>query len=435
MSNPARKALEKKSNRTTVYYIAAIMLLSTILRLVFILMTPYNISPHDLGKWPDPNNLTCYGHLGYTAFIYYVGILPNSDPRLDYAIYNPPLHYIINACWLHFLSLFTDTESTILEGLQWLTCLYVTGAVFFIYKTFDRIFDEAKRTIICTAIIAFHPFFIFTAGFVGNDALSIFFTCATLYFTVCWYQEQKTSQIFLAALCLGLGMMTKLNVVLLAPAMAYFFLLKLIERIKEKKKENLFALIKQYAGFLLISVPLGTWWSFRNLIRFNLPLGYIDTPSDQNYKFISDHSFVNRYIPKYKNLITPFVEPHVSKTDGDTCIYWSVLKQSLFSNQKHDQEIGPFWTKVALVFMYIVFAAVLVALVLSIIRSIKGIKAKDHYIVFCWIGIATYLASFLPFCYKYPFVCTQDFRYIWPTFILLLITFKRPKEMAQKKDS
>ena len=61
---------------------------------------------------------------------------------------------------------------------------------------------------------------------------------------------------------MGLGMITKLTVGLLAPAMAAVFLTVLIKKRAEWKK-----LIPQFIVFGVICVPIGLSWTIRNAVK------------------------------------------------------------------------------------------------------------------------------------------------------------------------
>ena len=92
------------------------------------------------------------------------------------------------------------------------------------------------------------------------------------YYGFKWYGEGKTKDIITSALFTGFGMMTKLSVGLIAFPMGFLFIAKFIKDIRAEKGLKTFG---QLASFGVIAAPLGLWYSIRNLIRYNTPLGYV----------------------------------------------------------------------------------------------------------------------------------------------------------------
>lgn len=426
MENTQNKLNGNKLSNETVLTIC-ILFIGILLRFGLAIVLPYDISGHDLGFWPTNDNPDCMGHLGYTAYIYYTGHLPDFDPYLKYSIYNPPVHYWINAHFMFILRAVGVSLAGQLESLQLLTALYSSLTLVFSYLIFGRLSENKKTICYATLAVAIQPSFTFGAAQVGNDTLALLFAILTIYFIVLWHQTDKICYLIITAFTLGLGMMTKLNVVLMAPAIAYFMLLHLIKRIKSKK--GIVKTIFSYLAFGAISVPLGTWWSIKNYILFDLPLGYIDEPSKTSLQHITDQSFINRFIPNIANLTYPFVDGDTTTPRGDQSIFLTVLKHALFDNSYVENLTEPVRI-VFLIAMYIAIVITVIAIVFSIKNTVKAAKNKDEIIIFAWIGIITYVASLIVFCFRFPYVCTQDFRYIAPAFVLFIMTLRKQKTAA-----
>lgn len=62
------------------------------------------------------------------------------------------------------------------------------------------------------------------------------------------------------SLCVGLGMMTKLSVWMVAPAIAFVFLYVFFKNLKDFKKY-----LVQFLCFGVVCAPLALWWQVRNL--------------------------------------------------------------------------------------------------------------------------------------------------------------------------
>lgn len=105
------------------------------------------------------------------------------------------------------------------------------------------------------SLIAFNPSFIIFAGSINNDILSITFMLGAILWTLRWYKTRTMRNIIPIALCIGFGMMTKLSVALVAPAVGLLFLLCFIVNFK---KEWL-SLVKQYVVICRDLYSVGTF--------------------------------------------------------------------------------------------------------------------------------------------------------------------------------
>lgn len=121
------------------------------------------------------------------------------------------------------------------EGLQYLTLFYSSVSMYLSYRIMQELKLRRMGLIIAFAIVAFHPTFIILSGSVNNDILSLTFMFGAILNTIVWYREQTLKNIMKIALCVGLGMFTKLSVWMVAPAIAIVFLIVLIKIEKIQK--------------------------------------------------------------------------------------------------------------------------------------------------------------------------------------------------------
>lgn len=98
-----------------------------------------------------------------------------------------------------------------------------------------------------------------------------------------WYREQTAKNIVKAALCIGLGMMTKISVGLIAPAVAILFFMALVQN-----RKNIANRLGQMCLFGVICCPLGLWWSVRNYLRFGVKPNYVPSLSNADVQYIGD---------------------------------------------------------------------------------------------------------------------------------------------------
>ena len=179
------------------------------------LYTPYDVRQHDIGV------IGSSGHLDYIYTIVKTGILPTSNSE---QLYHPPFYYYISAILFKIATLFYDNNDFAFNAVRLVPCIASCATMIVSYKIFRNLKLSKPAILIATTIVCLHPAFIYLAGSINNDMLSIFFGAVTILYTIKWYFDQSFKNIILLALALGLGMMTKLSVVMIAPVIAVVFL-------------------------------------------------------------------------------------------------------------------------------------------------------------------------------------------------------------------
>ena len=121
--------------------------------------------------------------------------------------HHPPLYYFASAVVLLFFKK-THVISTEL-GLQ----IFSLGLfiVFLIYaiKFVQRFVTDRRLVHLATAIIVFWPYSVMMSVRVHNDAMAATLMMVALYFTARFYQDAVPRDLYLAALCTALGLLTK----------------------------------------------------------------------------------------------------------------------------------------------------------------------------------------------------------------------------------
>ncbi|MBQ3969919.1 MAG: glycosyltransferase family 39 protein, partial [Clostridia bacterium] len=260
-----------------------------------------------------------------------------------------------------------------------------------------------------TAIVTFHPTLIIMSGSLNNDMLSSLFGMLSLYFTSKWARERKWSSIILTAFSIGLGMFTKLSVGLLAPGVAAVFLYILIKFRKEYKK-----LIPQFFVFGLICVPIGMFWSIRNLIKFDVPINYVPLLSKDSGQYIDKPPMERLLNWKPFQFMSPFTQwewSGASYNEFNPVI--ALWKNAMFDEQtffKKSITLQSFCT--ALFVCGIILSLLSVAgFVLMWIKN-KNVKLHDKILL---TGVALVVfGNYINFCIHFPHVCTENMRYCVP---------------------
>lgn len=121
-------------------------------------------------------------------------------------------------------------------------------------------------TLGATAIVAFNPAFIFVSSGVTNDNLVNALTSLTLWNLVRLVQKQgRTWQWAVAGVLVGLGLLTKQNVLMWLP-LGLLAVLMAARRGKTTARDA--------AVFLLPAITVSGWWYLRNGFLYGDPLGF-----------------------------------------------------------------------------------------------------------------------------------------------------------------
>lgn len=127
----------KKWNRTEAWA-GIILLLGFLMRLGYVLYTPYLMGQHDLMELGSGQ-----GHLGYIEYFLEGGSLfPDFNPMYRYQFYHPPLSHLLSAAFVRCNLLLGVAYERAFENLQFLSLFYSAVTLFFCYG----IFRELKLT-------------------------------------------------------------------------------------------------------------------------------------------------------------------------------------------------------------------------------------------------------------------------------------------------
>ena len=397
-------------NLTTRNLIVLMVAAGIILRFVYIMYTDSGERQHDVGYF----NWT-WGHANYIEYWYNNGLrLPDFDVRTIWQYYHPPLHHWLMALLLWIYTQLGVDYDTACQGLQILPMLYSSLIMVVCYRIFRWVKLDGTPLVIAMMLICFHPTFVLMGGFFNNDILSVLFMLSALMWALRWYREPTLKKIIPIALCIGLGMMTKLSAWMIAPAVAVIFLYVLIKNIRKPLK-----LIGQYVVFGVICVPLGVWWQVRNLIAFDVPLTYVPYLGDSNVQYLGNMSAAQRLFDfggeQIRFVFHAFTDYGAPYNEFNPTL--GLIKTSLFSEGHHGittvefpqlSFIGPalFWISIPL---FILMVAGFVITMISKKTEMDGIIRIAFALTFVVL-----LGSYYIFCFKFPFTCTMNIRYCVP---------------------
>ncbi len=396
-----------KADTYFIYFCWFVIGLGFLFRLYYTHLTPYNVSKHDLGyvMGLDSQKLGS-GHLGYIEYIAREKALPNFSPLSRWSFYNPPFFHATAAVVLGLFHVLGIPDAEAWELTQYLPCVAIFLSVIGIYRVL-RLFDiKGVPLLVGTALVSFHPTLSYLSLALNNDAMSFMFTVWAVYFAVCWYREPKKKTIVYLALCIGLGMMTKLTVALIAPPVALLFAVRFF---KDKKWMDY---IKQFALFLGICVPTGLFWGIRNLWLYDMPITYVQSLPESSGQNVSGFSMAERFgWPAWSDFVR--LDASWSAPNPDHNIWSQSLRTALFDDNALLWETdGQRLMGKALMIVTLGLFFLMVGLtVWGLIRAKKQSPLLRGFIALACVLL---IGNFVKFCMDYPMTCTIHFRYIAP---------------------
>ncbi len=403
-------------NRLTVRNkILLIMAIGFLFRLCYIMVVSMTFIQHDVSQIGKGN-----GHIGYIEYLLEHGALPDFDVRTVYQFYHAPLHHILAAVWVKIQILLKIDYTQAFENIQLLTLFYSTLCMILSYKIFRQLGLKNTALVAATAVVALCPTFYIMGGSINNDILSVTFMLGAVLNTIYWYKDHRMKHILAIAFCIGLGMMTKLSVWMVAPAVAFVFVYVFIKNILDRDNRNIKQYLTQFAAFLAVCAPLGLWWPLRNYIRDGVPLTYVMELSKTSKQYIGDIPVWRRLFDfsayQFSDVGTQFTMYDGEYNEFNPLV--ALFKTSMFDegiSVRNFAEIGGFNTILffsAFLLGIIGFAAMMTAF------CKKKCELDMPMKMFTGLLYGVILISYYVFCFRFPHVCTQNIRYAVPLIVL-----------------
>lgn len=387
--------------------------------LIFILKLDHLFSWHDLAAYSADFSLgegNPDGHLGYIAYLVENGTLPLMDPRMDgYSVfYNPPLYHLIQAGFMKLNLLMGVAHSVALENLQVFTlvCAAACPLITLDLLRFAGVGERGQR--VGVLVMVAQPMLWLLGATLNNDMLCIMLTLACILFTVRWERTRAMRDIVGIALTLGFAMAAKLSAALLIPAIAMVFAVAFFRDFKRRKRY-----VGQFAAFLLLSVPQAVAWPLYHLIAYQMPLTYVRLPAETIN--VSGWSLWQRFGIPGHDAIRSLFYTGIRATDHN--VWMQTLKTGLF-DERTLFDLGTRMWYVSYLYLVLFAGLLLVSLGLFIrllVKKHEGLSSLTKGFLGLYGGLL--IANYLKFCVDYPYVCTFNFRYVFPVVMLCALAF------------
>ena len=375
---------------------------TVLLRLYFVVATPYTYMQHDTWTFD-----ATAGHVAYIFRLADNGLrLLDVDPTSLWSFYNPPLSYYLGAAWVCAGRAFGLADAQAAESLQWLSLAYSVGATYVGYLVLRQARLEGRALALGFCAWALVPFFVPLAGNMSYDGLLTLLSLTTLLLLMRWYESPTFARALLVGLALGLALMTKTTAALLLLPALVTFVLRLMRR---EGRPSASGLALQVAAVLVPAAMLGGWWHVYAHLRFGMPFGYFQKVDPADAMNRSAYSLAQRLLPWWNGGFDPFL--HLA---SDYSIPLIALKSATFD------EFAPSSPLLGYVGMALLLIGALlaIAVLVGISRAMARLRSKTFGVkagaIFMGVAFFSYVLGFVYFSLSEPFSCSSNFRYIVP---------------------
>ena len=374
--------------------IAVATILAVGVRTLYVLYTGAEQRQHDIASFDTDYGL--FYHSEYIEYLLNNHKLLNEDIRLHDQFYHPPLTHFVSAVFFGIYRKIVPAYAHNWDALQCLSLFYslVTLAVL---KKFIELWGlSEKGKTLAYLTVALLPQFIYFSGALNNDPLAVMFAIAALYLALIWYNDEKKSFLKLMgmSLCIGLGMMSKLSAGLIAVPIAFIMLKAFFE---SKTKLTMFF---EYVAFLAVCAPLGLWYQVRNYILWKVPVTFVVRPD-----VVANPWYLIEPMPFWKRFLD-------FSPEADYNIIAETLNSACF-----DDEYYRDYLPLALVGYLLLSAFTVFTITILINLIVTWAKERNALNIVFSILLVSQLASYVYFCFDYPYICTMSYRYIVPTIV------------------
>ncbi|MBO5038501.1 MAG: hypothetical protein J6C85_03485 [Alphaproteobacteria bacterium] len=337
------------------------------------------------------------------------------NPWNMYYLFHQPLHFIIiGQVYTLGLYLFEDS-ATALKGLQYVSLFYVTLSSVFAVRILKEFKLPALVFYAAVLFFCFNPTLFLFSGYLSDDPPAFFWGILFLYNILIWYKNETNLHLIFAALCFALGVLTKLSILIMVPAVCFLFCCKFFMS-KDKKK-----VLAQICLFIIVCVPLALIWVIRNHVLFDMSFYNIpDTsPSGQNFKYLT---FGER-IGDFSQLFIPFINsPYTTEKN----MWLALVKTELFG--EWDLSLTHLRLAIPALLLYLLTLLLKVATLFCAFLLLRKKNFTVLHFFFVLIYFCVWGYSF-KYALDYPYACSTDYR-LFATLMLpetLITVFIIPK--------
>ncbi|HEX5127092.1 MAG TPA: glycosyltransferase family 39 protein, partial [Rhodocyclaceae bacterium] len=369
--------------------------------------TPWYERGHDAGGGG--------GHLDYVIWVATKLALPR--PTDGWTFYHPPLYYICSAAvwkWAQLFALPGPEAVQVFSLSLWMVFLAASvGALNYSYR------HHPQHVIAVTAALAFWPVGIMHSVRIGNDAMLYATVAVGMFFLVRWWRRQQTSDLLWMSFCVMLAFLSKSNAAAFAATAGALVAWRVVRPGKsERKKQWLnMAIFTAFAGCgVVLSLASKIYYYLHGQIG-NWLIANVTGQDNALRVPVTIKAFLPLDIPTF--LTAPWMRAYVDASGRGN--FWNYLLRSALTGEfdlPGNMQIG----------IAYVWGVLLLTLIILALRRVSWpvIDWRSHS---CrrhlpWLlAAALWLASILALRVEAPFASSNDFRYVLPMLVPILMWF------------
>ncbi|MBU1200005.1 glycosyltransferase family 39 protein [Patescibacteria group bacterium] len=377
-----------KKNRRLVLFVFAI---SFLIRILYVSQTDYTTRTHDVG-----------GHIEYISYIYHNAKIPLAADC--WQCYQPPLYYFSAIPFYVFdLYFFQGNEYVFLQAYSLLLNLLflIVG-----FRIITKLLPVGVKQFGSMILLGTIPAFVFSSARIGNDSLVYLCSVIFLYHFYCSPYNDHFWRGFKKLIWIFFGLLTKSTAIVLLPMWIYYIIKR---RRHVTRKPYLF-----YVTLALFVLTICAVSGRGLLVNRNqdLLVGNIDNLNQDLKVGVSP---VNFFWFDFKDFIAyPNINPW--RDEGGRQYFNNYLiKSGLFGEFPISSVVGS-WSSVilGLISLYIIF---------KFVQHYFLNRRKDVY----FYSIVLFYLALAVFRFLKPFASSNDFRYIAPAYVPIIISFAKSK--------
>jgi hypothetical protein len=365
------------------------------------------------------------GHIAYIEYLVdHHGLPRNGD---GYSFYHPPLYYLLSALQWTLLASFHVGRESILHSLQIQSMVWELGFALFTAataalwidalppETFGaRLLARGSLVSLSAALALLWPSSVIHGVQIGNDDCVYLWFGASTYFTSRWWLRGQDADRARAAVCAGLGVVTKTNALLL------FIVLGVLHVARTRYVEKKHGLADYARG----AAPIAAAAAVSSLLALGTALPDFLAGKRQsllvgNVELVPPTLRVGNGVANYLwfDARTFVVVPFSSSWDDEHGRQWFwnfLLKTGLFGDFE-------FFAPSQRALARAISLLLLILLVVLVVLVLRGAVPRGEWPL--GLQTVTFVASLAAMRILHPYACANDFRYILPAIGPLIILY------------
>ncbi|MDO4620471.1 MAG: hypothetical protein Q4B09_07625 [Lachnospiraceae bacterium] len=392
------------------FWIAFVIIVGFFLKLVYNIEGGYIPGTVNPGVWTEiteasPNS----GHIGLIQYYFTFHKLAGFDPRTLACYSNPPFYYMTGALFLEFTHRMMNWDIGIaLHALQCVNVIYVLIGESMGIGILQKMGVRGRKMMVCILFLIFFPTYYLIGASLDPTAMTFMFTMLSLNTALSWFNSRRNSTLRALAIQLGLGLMTSFRLLMIIPP-----ILILLFRAAADGRRNATPLHRQFRNAAIITSVLGLWWPIYRLIRFRVPLFYMDKP----YGEMLQERFSARLRPPTLAQLS-----HLHTVNGgyrESNIWAQTFKTAVVDF--HSLDVSTAATRAVITILLVITILICIISHIMLVYTLLSNRLDRVYCRFIAVGYLSMLGFYLLGCWRYPYTGMMNFKTIAPILIFPLI--------------